>query len=304
MPTYPPAPPTVSGQTITVDRLMNSPVLVYRILRTLVQQRLIADKLLTGRVDMTGSGSAVFEVSESIFSDQQAERIAALQEYPLSGDTAGTVATVASEKWALATEIADEVVARNRMDLVTRKLIKLANRIAFQFDALCLSAIGSAVTQTQAATAAWNTAGADQFLDVLLSGATVDGLNLGYSVDTIVAKPIPWARLVAASKVLDHAPRDTATNPVITGNLVSFAGLSILKSTNLPAGVDVMVVDTSQLGSIAFEELGGGYTGAADEPVQSKKIRKETNDGWRIQARKVAVPMIQEPGAAVKVTGV
>jgi hypothetical protein len=45
--TYPPGAPTVSGQLITVDRLMNNPVIVQRMLRTLVQQRLIGDKLLS-----------------------------------------------------------------------------------------------------------------------------------------------------------------------------------------------------------------------------------------------------------------
>lgn len=305
MPSTVPAPPaTVAGQTITADRLMNNPVLIFRLLRTLVQQRLIADQILTGRVDLTGSGSAVFEVSESIFSDAAAERVAALQEYPLTTDTPGAVATVASEKWALATEISDELVARNRIDLITRKLLKLANRIAFQFDALCLSAIGSAVTQTQGTAAAWSTAGADPFLDTLLSGAQVDNLNQGYVVDTIVARPIPWARLVAASKVLQQLPREGAGNPLMTGNLVNFAGLKIVKSTNLPAGVDVMVLDSTQLGSIAAEEIGGGYTGSADGAVQTKKIRLEENDGWRIQGRKVAVPLIQEPGAAIRVVGV
>jgi hypothetical protein len=45
-------------------------------LRTLVQQRLVGDKALSGRVDLTGSGSAVYEIAESIFADMQAEIVA------------------------------------------------------------------------------------------------------------------------------------------------------------------------------------------------------------------------------------
>ena len=41
--------PTVSGQNISVDRYLSDPLRVYRALRTLVQQRLIGDRLLTGR---------------------------------------------------------------------------------------------------------------------------------------------------------------------------------------------------------------------------------------------------------------
>jgi hypothetical protein len=304
MPTsFPPAGPTISGQNITVNRLVNSPVLVYRLLRTLVQQRLVGDKILSGRVDLTGSGSAVYEIAESIFSDLPPEIVDALAEYPLTTDTPGTIAVASTAKWGLATEISDELIARERMDLVMRKLIKLANKIAFQFDALALSAINSAVTQTQAAVAAWNTGTADPLADVLLAAAQVDTLNQGYVVDTVLLTPTKWANLVSSAKILDRAPREGQDNLVLTGNLVRIAGLDIWKTTNMPSGVNGMVADSTMLGSVAFENLGGGYQGAAGD-VESKTIRLEEQDGYKVQARKVAVPMVQEPGAAVKLTGI
>jgi len=302
--TYPAAPATLNGQLITVDRLVNSPVLIYRILRTLVQQRLVGDKALSGRVDLTGSGTAIYEIAESIFADMQAEIVAALAEYPLTTDTPGTPAVAATNKWGLADLISDEVVAHNRIDQAMRKLVKLANRIVFQFDALALSAISSAVTQTQAATATWaTTATADPLADILLAAAQIDSLNQGYVANTVLTTPIAWARVVTASKVLANTPRENGDSLVLTGNLVQIAGLNIWKTTNMPSGVNAMVLDNTMLGSIAYENLGGGYQGNAGE-LESKKIRLDENDGWKIQARKVAVPMVQEPGAAVKITGV
>lgn len=300
--TYPDQGPKIDGQRISVDRLMNNPVLIYRTLRTLVNERLIGDKILSGKVDMTGSGSAIFETGESIYSDRAAERVGDMGEYPLTGDAVGPITQVKAEKWALATEFPDTLVARNRMDLASRKLIKLANRLTKQFDEVCLSAVASAVTQTQAATAAWNTEGANPFLDALLSGAKIDELNEGYEVDTIVARPTQFARILGAAKILDHLPRE-GDSPILTGRMVSIAGFNIVKTTNLPPATNVMVLDSKQLGSIAFEDQGGGYTGSADG-VQTKRIRLEEADGWRIQARKVGVPMVQEPNAALKVTGV
>lgn len=301
--TYPDQGPTVNGQRITVDRLMNNPVLIYRTLRTLVDQRLVAHKVLSGKVDLTGSGSAIFETGESIYSDRAAERVADMGEYPLTGDSVGPVSQVKAEKWALATEFPDALVSRNRMDLAQRKLIKLANRLTKQFDEVCLSAVASAVTQTQAAEAAWNTQGANPFLDALLSGAQIDELNEGYEVDTILARPTQFARILGAAKILDHLPREGADAPVLTGRMVNIAGFTIVKTTNLPPSTEVMVLDSTQLGSIAYEDQGGNYTGSADG-VQTKRFRKEESDGWRIQARKVGVPMVQEPNAALKVTGV
>lgn len=292
--TYPPAPPTIDGQRISVDRLVNNPVLVYRLLRSLVQQRLVGGLILSGRVDLTGSGSAVFEVAESIFSDLPSERVAPLMEYPLTTDTPGVISTVSTDKWALATEISDELIARNRMDLVTRKLLKLANRIAFGFDQLVLSAVASAVTQTQPASAAWNGAGADPFLDAMLAGAIPDSLNQGYTVDTILCTPVYFARLLSAAKVIERAPREAADSMLLTGRMVEIAGLRIVKTTNLPPGVNVMVLDSTQLGSIAYEEIGGGYTGSAADGVQTKTYRKEGNDGVRIQGPPRAGP--DDPG--------
>lgn len=297
--------PTLANGQITVDYLMNNPVILYRALRTLVQQRLVASRLLTGRVNLTGTGSAVFETGESIFANDSAEIIDQLGEYPLTDTTGAATSIATSLKRGYASLVSDEDVARNRLDVLQRKLVKLANFIVFGFDSICLSAIGTAVTQTQAAAAAWNAAGADQFLDLLLSGAKVDALNQGYSVDSVVASPDKWARLVASiaktfAGAMDY--QDILQN----GTILEIAGLSLMKSTNLPSGVTVMVADSKVLGSIGWEALGGGYMGDPSDPtdIESKRIRLDENDGWKIQVRKTGVPMVQEPNSAVIVTGV
>lgn len=306
MTTYAPPTPVLSGDNITVDYLMNNPVILYRALRTLVQQRMIGARILTGRVNLTGSGSAIFETGESIFADDDAEIVDELGEYPLT-DTDRAVASIATSlKRGYASLVSDENVSRNRIDIVQRKLLKLANKLVFGFDALCLSAVGTAVTQTQAAAAAWNTAGAEPFLDVLLSGAKVDELNQGYNVDAIVARPIKWAYLVNLLAKMGALPRETAANVIATGTVVDVAGLSLMKTTNMLPGVDVFVADTTQLGSIGWEDLGGGYLGDPSNPldIEFKRIRLDESDGYKLQTRKTGVPMVQEPNAATIVTGV
>src|SRR5438445_16076 len=47
--TYPPAAPTLSGDVISISRFLQNPTLVARRLRTLLEQRYIADVLLQGR---------------------------------------------------------------------------------------------------------------------------------------------------------------------------------------------------------------------------------------------------------------
>lgn len=305
----PPAPAADNNNdTITVNRFINSPTLVYRTMRSLVQKRMVGGLILSGRLDLTGSGSAIFEVGESIYANDDPQIVDDLMDYPLTDDDTGDVAVAATEKWGLGTEISDKVIARNRMDIVRKKILKIANRIAINFDSLVLSAVGSAVTQTQAATATWNTNGANPFLDAMLGEATIDELDEGYIPDVILAKPRAFAYLVAAAKTMDYLPREGGDNVLLNGRVVRIAGLTIIKTNRLPAGVNVMVLDSTQLGTIAYERLGGGYQGDVADPVgvETKVLPLDggTRDGVRINARKVAVPMIQEPKAAVVVTGV
>ena len=96
MATYP-AFPTLSGQKVTVDWLMNNPVVIHRTMRTLAQQRLIGDRLLTGRVDLTGSGAVIFGVSEGLFPSRAAERISPNGEYPLTDDGPETPASAVTD---------------------------------------------------------------------------------------------------------------------------------------------------------------------------------------------------------------
>ncbi len=296
---------TLNGRDLTVDYLMNHPTIVYRILRTIVQQRLIGGHILTGRVNMTGSGAAVYEVGEPYMVEDDPSEIAELGEFPLVDAAEAIAALAKSSKRGFGTRVGVETVSRNRMDVLSRKLMKMANRSIFYFDGLVMSAVGSAVTQTQAASAAWNTSGADQFLDLLLSGAKIDELNEGYVANTVVAKPEKWARLVG-SIAKTFAGAIGTPDILASGNVLQVAGLTLLKTTNLPASTDVLVLDSTQLGSIGWEDLGGGYLGDPSDPLgfEYKQWFNHDIDGHQLQVRKTGTPMVQEPRAAVKVTGV
>ncbi|WP_221585562.1 hypothetical protein [Microbacterium sp. G2-8] len=305
MPTYAPSAPSLADSKLTVDYLMKNPVIVQRLVRSIAEQRLIGGHILTGRVDMTGSGAAVYEVDDPIMVDDDPEAVDELSEYKLIDDADGDPQLAEAINRGFASRVSDQNVSRNRLDVVARKLRRMANRAVFHFDSLVMSAVGSTVTQEQAAAAAWNTTGADQFLDLLLSGAAIDEQNEGYVANTVVARPEKWARLVGSiAKTFAGA---VGTPDIIgKGNVLEVAGLTLLKSTNLPASTEVMVLDSTALGSIGFERLGGGYLGDVSDPlgIETKQFRLEDRDGWQVQVRKSGVPMVQEPRAAVKVTGV
>jgi hypothetical protein len=302
---YPPAPPTISGDNVTISRFLNNPTLVARRLRTLLEQRFIADALLTQRFRVEG-GAVVYESGESIYSNDAPRQVAPGAEYPLTGLPSGVASLAKTSKWGQDTKVTDESIRRQGFNPVQRALTKLVNQNVKTIDGVALSAIASAVTQSTAAAAAWSTATAAQiFKDVALAKANVAALNQGYDLDTVVVSDLAWANAFTAFVAAGYFAReDAAANPVITGAFPTINGLRWLVTPNLPTAGTALILDSQQLGGMADEDLGGpGYARVGGVGVEAKSIRDDDNDQWKLRCRRVTVPVVLEPGAAWKITG-
>lgn len=305
---YPPAPATLSGDNVTISRFLNNPTLVARRLRTLLEQRFIADALLTGRYDAAG-GSISYETSEGLYVDREAEAVAPGALYPETGMGDGTASIASTVKWGQDAIVTDESISRRRMDPVNRALQKLVNQNVKQVDGIALAAISSAVTASTAATAAWTTVGgatAEQILlDVALAKAAILDLNEGYDPNAVVLDDARWAYAMAKFASAGLVPRETAQqNPVLTGEFPVILGMTWMASPNVPVAGQVLIADTTMLGGMADENIGGpGYVNVDGVGVQSKTIREDKQDRWRLRARRITVPVVNEPAAARKITG-
>ncbi len=299
--TYPPAAPSISGDTVTINRFLNSPTLVQRRLRTLMENRFISDALLTGSIDAQG-GAVLYEVSEGIYADRQPQAVAPGAEYPQTGVGTGTAALAATVKWGEDAPITDESIKRLGFNPVDKAFTKLVNQNVKTIDALTLSAITSAVTQTFAAAASWITGTPNILRDILRAKAVVAKLNMGYELDTMVVNDEGWAYVMSDPTVTNALRREDIQNPIYSGTFPTIGGLRILPTSNAPS-TNPLLLDSRQLGAMVDENLGGpGYSGAL-KGVQTKTIREEKRDRYLLRARRVTVPIVQEPGAAVFITG-
>jgi hypothetical protein len=224
--------PTVNGQLITVSWLANNPIRIYRLLRTLVQQRLVSYRLLTGRVDLTGTGSGIYEITESIFSDQNGAVVNPLAEYPMTTVGVSTMAVVRAQD-GLKTIISDEAIAHNRIDKVMRDLVKIANQLVFQQDATALAAIASRSRRRRPVRRRGRRARPTRS-STCCSRTPHQEENQGYSADTVVTTPTLFAYAVGRATVLNFLPREA--NNVLTRdiNQIEIAGKTWLKTTNMP----------------------------------------------------------------------
>jgi hypothetical protein len=305
---YPPVQPTLSGDILTISRFLNNPTLIARRLRTLAEQRFIADVLLQGRYN-TDSGSVLYEVSEGIYSDRAPKSVQPGSEYPLTSIGTGTPALAKTVKWGNDAEITDESISRQLMNPVEKAFVKLVNQMVKTIDGIAMSAIASAVTQTTAATATWASGTPNILRDIAKAKANIIALNQGYDPDTVVVDDITFANIISDPAFALLLSRENGNQPVYTGNFPMVDGMRLLPSPNITGagttGAKALVADTKVLGGMADENLGGpGYVSAGGVGVQAKTMREDKVDGWRVRTRRVTVPIVQEPAAAWWITGV
>lgn len=293
--TYPPVAPTLSSDTLTISRFLNSPTLVQRRLNTLAMNRFIADVLLTGRFDAAG-GAVLYEQSESIFADRTAEAVEPGAEFPLSTVGTGPSALAAVRKWGLDAVVTDEAIRRQRMNPVERAMLKLTNGVVKQVDAVALAAIAAAPILNYTVATAWATS-TTKLKDVANAIALIRATNNGYDPDTLVVDDTQYVNLIGDSTLQAALRREDSANPVYTGQFPVLSGLRVLVSPNLPTAGKAYVIDTKVAGGLADEM-----------PLTGTSIRQEAGpivtEGWVLRAKRITVPIVVEPSAICSLSSI
>lgn len=306
MPTYPAPAPSVDADVLSIHRFLKTPTLVAKRVRTLLMQRYIADAILKGRYKAVG-GAILFDSGDPIGTGEAPRAVSAGGEYPLVSLGNGVLSTARTTKWGQDSLITDEAISRFGIDPVNRALGRLANQNVMHVDSVALGVVTSAVTTSSAAKNGWATAD-DIFADVLTSAGSINSSGDGFEADTVALPYMAWVKAIIAFAKSGYLPRESSPdNITLTGEFPNVGGLVWLPSPNAIAGT-ALVLDSEQLGGMADEELGGpGYVsagGPGTAPVEVKTIRDDDNDQWKARARRVTVPVVVEPTAGRRITGV
>lgn len=303
---YPPAGPTLSGDLLTVHRLLANPTYLQRRLRGIPDLRFVADLILTKQYRSAG-GAVAYEVGESPTNTRPIQAISPGSEYPRDSPADGTAALAKVSKWGEAVPLTDEKLKRSVYmgAEVDRTLQKTANTIITKVDRLATTAMASAVAgNTVAAAQTWDNASALLFRDVEKAGAKIVDQNQGYRPNAIVMSTTKYAMLVTDPAIAALRKREDSSNPIYGGEIEKLGKYTIIATAlaNLPSD-DVWVIDSNNLGAMADEtEVDPGYAVLTNN-LQYKVIRKDSRDAWDIQARRITVPVVDEPAAGVKITG-
>lgn len=298
--TYPVAHPTGTLTTEQLHLFLSNRSLIARRVADITKMRFIADYLLQDRLDATGGG-IFYENGEPVFASEDPEAIAPLGEYPMIVLEDGTVVSAKTDKWGLDTMVADEKIARRGRSVVDRALLRVSNTIIRYVDSVAMAVIQSKVSSTFASDT-WDSAGAavESMISVQAERAN---LGLGLELDTVVLRPTQYAkviRLLIDDKALPRESGQTA----IQGNLpVDALGVTWATTPHFQ-GANPLLVDRDNLGGMADEKLGGpGYASAGNFGVETKSIRDDDAEGYKLRGRRVTVPVVLEPLAGVQLTG-
>ncbi len=303
--TYPAAAPTISGDTLSISRFLQSPTAINRVLRTFRNLRFVSDQILTQRFRSNG-GAVLYEQSEPFVSDRTVEAVAPGSEYPFASLPTGTAAIAAIVKWGQKHRLTDEEIARSAFggQAVSRSIQKVVNSIIRQVDSVTMSAVQSAAADT-ATTGIWDSATLatrKPLDDILLAVQRIEDRNQGYRPDTLVVSPKAYTYLMLNDTIATLRRREASDNPIYTGMIESVAGLTVLKTPAL--STTALVLDSNMVGGMADEVDGAPGYSVADLAVQIKAIRQEDLDAWDLQGRRKTVPIVQESGAVEEITGV
>lgn len=302
--TYPVAHAEGELTTEEIHLLLSNQNVVASRLRSLLDQRFLADYLLSGRFQARGGG-IFYETGEEIFAADSPEAIEAGGEYPLTVLTRGDLEAAKTVKWGRDSEIYDEAISRLGINPVNRGLTKLGNTVVRHVDQTAWGVIASKVTSTHAASAAWSSAGAI-IESALAAQAARAEEGEGVDLSTVALSGASYAAVMGVFIAAGLLPRENG-NPILQGTLPQqILGFEWVTSGNI-TGSDPWLIDRDLLGGMADEDLGSpGYVSADGIGVEAKTSRltgSDDRDGYRVRARRVTVPVVLEPRAGVKITG-
>lgn len=292
--TYPPAPPSIDGQgRITVEQFLKTPTRVQRTIADLTAERYLAERIFGSG---TAEGGAVIydqlTAADSLYTDRDVQAIEPGSEFPLtdSGESAPKVAAVS--KWGGAGIVTYEAARRDNRDVLNRKLTRIRNTIVRKVDTVAIAALNAAPINGSVGTDWSEAATRDAVGDVAKATNKIDNLDLGYVADTVLINPTQELELFLDKGLRDSLPRENnTTNPIASGRISGLMGLTWYASNRVPLGTAYVLAST-QAGSLR-DEL----------PLYSRVVDQPERERYLIQAARVTVPVVTDPLAVYRLTG-
>ena len=220
------------------------------------------------------------------------EHISRLSKFPY-GEVSWEKTSVQLRKYGMEGVVSWEDQKTNQIDVVTRETLRIGRAIAKAVDDAIYSAITNDSTiQTGAAVATWDATTAssrDPIRDILTGIQKIEEQHYDVSSAVMLLSPHDYTSLMMNSKVINNPSFKTA-DVVSNGKVGQIAGLTIIKSTSVPADEALVIKGQKAATWKSVQDL-------TTEVIYDKLVR------YRIRAVEVGVTQIRNPRAIVRLTG-
>lgn len=294
-PTHPAVQP-VDGTRVTVDMYLRNTPRVQRDLSDLSRLRFIADYIFR-EGERTQSGSVLYEqllANTGLFTERDVKEIQELAEFPILnvGEKVPTTAMV--KKWGGAFLFSYEKVRRDQRDVLGKDMRQLSNTVVRKMNRLAVYTVGADPNiSTYAATAVWSDPTNSRKLeDLVVATSMIDDIDMGYTADTVLINSTNARELRIDQKITDRLPKEGTNNPLLSRDLAGLLGLDFIVTNDVPEGT-MYILSRGLVGSF-HDEL----------PFYSRVVDLPEREGYLVQAARVTVPIVTDPKAIVKVTGI
>lgn len=314
MPQYPVAPPSLAGDVLSINRFLKDTPWVARALRTVGDEQFVSDKILTGQF-WTESGSIGYEQNEDIYADRAPKAVPPGGEYPITPISTGPASTANVVKWGNDALLTDELISRQRYNVVERGFRKVMNSHIQTVDSVGTSAAVSGVSggNNTDAIASWKTGGGTSKIlrDLMRAATNIIKQKQGYMPDLVFTEPDVFANVVSDDELMKLLPKEypgVQDAPVVKGLNSALSrrigGFTFVTSPNAPVTGKALMVDSKVYGGFTDERLASPDYVQTENGLQVQSIRDKDVDGWRIRVRRITVPIVLEPKAAWLINGV
>lgn len=290
-PVHPLAKPSLSGNRITVDLMLNNPTRITKMIMDLTLQRFIADRIFSNGGSVSG-GAVVYDVADTnqLYAARDVQRVEPGAEFPVIQTERPTPSIAEVEKWGGKVWIPDEARDRNQAASFTNKVRQLSNTIVRKINQRAIEVLEAAITassQTMAGTN-WTT--------VVTGGSSQSNASLWPARDFAIAQSLADADELGIQYTLWILnPQDVAQLQIIYGeglnSILARFGLSIYGSNRVTAGTAYVVAE-GQVGEMRLEK-----------PLGTETWREPGRERTWVQSGVRPLMFVDNYPAILKVTG-
>lgn len=291
---HPLAAPTITGNVISVDTMLQQPTRITAFLMDITLQRFILDRLFTSDGGVTGGAVIYDQITENeLYLDRDVEPVSPGGEFPIvtSSRRAPKVAEV--EKFGGKFFFTDEARDRNDQSAFRNENIKLGNTIVRKLNARAVATLEAAIAAN---------GGNSEFVGNDWSAAIPGGSNPSIPSATPAAD-FAKAQLLADQRELGIRYNVAIVNPVqlnearlfYQGNLAQMLadnGYDEIYASNRVTVGTAYFVAQGQLGEMRLEQ-----------PLATETWRESGTQRTWVQSSVRPVMFVNNPFAVVKATG-